>query len=52
MNEEEINGNEGYAGFTQTPRESTPAVEDEPAKKQPVSSDSDIKFDMKQSINQ
>ena len=43
MNEEEINGNEGYAGFTQTPRESTPAVEDEPAKKQSVSKTEEYK---------
>ena len=44
MDEEEINGKEGYVGFTPTPHESTPAVEDEPAKKQSVSNDSDIHF--------
>ena len=44
MNEEEINGKDGSVrgllaglGFTPTPHESTPAVEDEPAKKQSVS---------------
>ena len=51
MNEEEINGKDGSVrgllaglGFTPTPHESTPAVEDEPAKKQSVSNDSDIRF--------
>ena len=42
--ENEFNDNGDYGGFTQTPKEITPAVEDDSAKKQLVSSDSDPRY--------